>query len=193
MKKLLTTLLLILGATLGAAAAVPAQVQRAVARAKAAATLNVECTINGSPASATISGNCFSFNLGQAQVYFDGTTQWSYSPADKEVTIFNPTAAELAESNPLQILLRLDSDFTGAAVAGKANTVRLTPVDPKNQITEATVVFDPATGWPTEMTIIAGGRRALLKNFRFNPSKTKKPAEAFKFKTPKGTTINDLR
>lgn len=192
MKKLLSILLMAVTA-FAAGAKVPAQVTRAVKQVKGAPALNVECTINGHAASATLCGDMFAYDLGMARVYYDGKTQWSYSPADKEVTVFTPTASELAESNPLQILSRLASDYSGAAVAGRPNTVRLTALNPRNQVNEVTVTFNPSTGWPTEMTIIAGGQRAELRNFRFSPSKTKKPVEAFRFQAPKGTNINDLR
>ncbi|MBD5188587.1 MAG: hypothetical protein HDS96_05680 [Bacteroidales bacterium] len=194
LKNARSALTLLLAATAFAAGAkVPAAVDRAVGQIKAAPAIDVECTINGHAASATLCGDMFAFDFGQARVFYDGQTQWSYSPADKEVTVFTPTAAELAESNPLRILSRLASDYSGAAVNGRPNTVRLSALNPKNQINEVTVTFNPQTGWPTEMTIISGGSRAELRNFRFAPSKTKKPVEAFRFQAPKGTTINDLR
>lgn len=192
MKKFLCTTIAAL-LPLCAGADVPASISRAVRQAREAATLEVECTLNGRAASMTLSGNCFSFDLGNAGVYYNGTTQWSYSPADREVTIFNPTAAELAESNPLGLLRNLESDFNGSAVKGLANTVRLTPRDPRSQIGEVTVTLNPSSGWPTSMTVIIGGNRAEIRNLRFSPSKTKKPAEAFTFSPPKGVTITDLR
>ena len=194
MRKLLTSLLLtLLAAATAATAAVPESVTRAVRRVDEAATLDVACTINGRAASMTLSGNCFYIDLGGACIYFDGKTQWSYAPADKEVTVFEPTAEELAETNPLQILHSLASDYKGANVKGKANTVRLTPLNPRSRVAEVTVTFDPATGWPASMTLITDSGRADFANLRFTPSKTKKPAGAFKFQPPAGTTVNDLR
>lgn len=176
-----------------ALAAVPASVSRAVKQVDEAGTLEVACTVNGRAASMTLSGNCFHLDLGNAHVYFDGKTQWSYSPADKEVTIIEPTADELAETNPLHILHSLDKEFSGAPVKGKPNTVRLTPVSPRSQIAEATVTFDPSTGWPTEMSLITGSGRAEFRNLRFTPSKSPRPAGSFRFQAPAGTTVSDLR
>ncbi|MDE6513793.1 MAG: hypothetical protein K2L05_06380 [Muribaculaceae bacterium] len=194
MKRLLSIILLLsLAAALAVNAKVPPQVTRAVSRVKAAPALNVEFTVNGQAGSATLCGQMFTYQFPMASVFYDGKTQWSYSPADKEVTIFNPTAAELAESNPLQILSRLASDYSGTALPDRPNTVRLSALNPKNPVTEATVVFNPSTGWPTEITIICGNQRTHLENIRFTPSKTTKAPETFKFKAPKGTTINDLR
>lgn len=193
MKKLFSIILLNLIAVLAVEAKVPSQVTRAVNQAKAAPALNVELTVNGQACSATLCGQMFIYRFPMASVFFDGKTQWSYSPGDKEVTIFNPTAEELAESNPLQILARLDSDYSGQAVKGSPDTYRLTALNPKNQVNEVTVKLNPKTGWPTQMTLIAGGQRAELRNFKFTTLKTKKPVEAFRFKAPKGTTVNDLR
>lgn len=193
MKKLLSILLLSLMASFAVDAKVPPQVTRAVSQVKAAPALNIEFTANGQAGSATLCGQMFTYQFPMAGVYYDGKTQWSYSPADKEVIVFNPTDAELAESNPLQILSRLGSDYSGVALPDRPNTIRLSALNPNNPLTEATVVFNPSTGWPTEITIICGNQRARLENFRFNVLKTKKPAEAFRFKAPKGVTVNDLR
>lgn len=193
MKKLILTLFALILAMTAAVAAVPASVSRAVKQADEAGTLDIACTVNGRAASMTLSGDCFHLDLGTAHVYFDGKTQWSYSPADKEVTIMEPTADELAETNPLHILHSLDKEFSGSPVKGKTNTVRLTPVSPRSQVAEATVTFDPSTGWPTEMTLITGSGRAEFRNLRFTPAKARKDAGAFRFQAPAGTTVSDLR
>lgn len=193
MKRLLLNILMLIGAAGAAVAAVPASVSRAVGQINAAPALQVECRINGQPATLTLSGDCFIIDLGDAKVYYDGKTQWSYSAADREVTVFEPTASELAESNPLHILSRLGADYNGAHVKGKPNTVRLTPVNKQTDIAEATVTFDPASGWPTALTLITGSGRVDIADVKITPSKTKKDASAFKFKAPAGTSVSDLR
>lgn len=191
MKHFLTLIAVVLPMALSAA--VPASVTRAVKQLNAAPAVDVTCTINGHKASASISHPCFSINLNDAKIYFDGTTQWSYSAKDREVTVINPTAEELAESNPLLILRNLSRDFKGAAVKGKPNTVRLTPLRSANDVAEVTVTFNPATGWPVSMVMITGNGRINIANMRFTTSKTKKAASAFRFRVPKGTTVTDLR
>lgn len=176
-----------------AAAAVPTSVTRAVKLVNDAAAINVTCAINGQPAELSLSHPCFSIDLGKARIVYNGKTQWSYNAADREVTILNPTPDELGQSNPLLILRNLANDFNGTTVKGKPNTVRLTPLDPENDVAEATVTFDPTSGWPVAMTLITGSGRAEITNLKFSTSKTKKPASAFTFKAPAGTTITDLR
>lgn len=190
-RKILITILAAFG--LAAAAAVPASVSRAVRQVDAAPGLEVVCAINGSPASLTLAGECFILDLGGNTVYFDGTTQWSYSRADNEVTVIEPTPGEVAETNPLHILRALAVDYNGTPVKGQPNSVRLTPVNPQNEVAEATVTFDPQSGWPTAMTVITGSGRADITKIKFTPAKTKKPASAFKFKVPQGAIVSDFR
>lgn len=192
MKRLLPLILLI--AAFSATAKVPASVTRAVKQANDAAAMEIQCTINGAPASLTMSGECFIMDLGDAQVYYDGTTQWAYNAADSEVTIIEPTDEELAATNPLRILQRLETDYDGSALPGKPDTVRLTPTDADNtDIAEVTATFSSATGWPTSLTIITASGRAGITNLSFTVASTKTPVSVFKFKAPKGTTITDLR
>lgn len=178
-------------AAMAAHATVPGSVDRAVAQVRAAASLDVSCTINGQPASLSLAGQCYSLTLGDSKVVYDGKTQWSLAAG--EVTIFEPTADEVAESNPFYILSRLSADFRGAAVKGQPNTVRLKPTDPTSSIAEVTLTFNPANGWPTEMTIISGSGRADIRKIQITPQKTKKDPAAFKLDPPKGAIVNDLR
>ncbi len=189
----LKTILLALAMPVLAAASVPASVTRAVKQVNDAASLSVTCSINGQPAELLLSNPCFSIDLGKARIVYDGKTQWSYNATDREVTILNPTPDELNQANPLLILRNLANDFNGTSVKGKPNAVRLTPLDPENDVAEATVTFDPTSGWPVAMTLITGSGRAEITNLKFSTSKTKKPASAFTFKAPAGTTITDLR
>lgn len=187
------TTVLALAIACSAAAEVPAAIDRAARRAKEAPTLNVACTINGQPATLTSSGTCFHIDLGDSQVYFNGKTQWSYSEADKEVTVLNPTAAEIAESNPLIILQNLNSDFDGKALPGKADIVRLKPRNPRSPISEASVTMNPTTGWPSRIVLISGGQQIDIADLKISTSKTKRAPSTFTFRPPKGTTITDLR
>lgn len=176
-----------------ASAEVPASVKRAVKQVNEAPTLTISCEINASPASMTLSGQCFSMVLNDASIHFDGTTQWAYNAADREVTIIEPTPEELAQTNPLYILRSLEQHFNGASVKGRPNTVRLTPKAADSDIAEVNVTFNPTSGWPLSMTIVSSSGRTDISALKFSPSKTQTPASAFKFQVPKGTQITDFR
>lgn len=176
-----------------ATAAVPASVSRAVAQAKQSQQLQVSCTINGHPGSITLAGNCFSMDLGPDKILYDGETQWTYSAADNEVTIFNPTPEELALVNPLQLLGRLEADFSGTPVVGAPNSVTLSRINPNNDIKEIIAIFNPATGWPSEMIITGESGEAVVTDINITPLTKKLTRKNFKFSAPSGATITDLR
>ncbi len=191
MKQLLTLICLI--AAISGTAKVPAQVTRAVKQANDAAAMEIQCVINGAPASLTMSGECFVMDLDDAKVYYDGTTQWAYNATDAEVTIIEPTDDELSATNPLRILQRLEADYNGSTLPGKPNTVRLTPLSDTSDIAEVTATFSTVTGWPTNLTIITSSGRADITDISFTIATTKTPVSAFQFKAPQGTTIIDFR
>lgn len=52
----------------------------------------------------TLKGTKFVLDMDQMKVWFDGKTQWSYVPQNKEVSITEPSEKELSETNPMAIL-----------------------------------------------------------------------------------------
>ena len=191
MKKFIIFLTVAL-AGLSAFAELPARIKAVAKQIGASPAVQVNFLCNGRPASMLLGdGGKFAIDLGDMKLFYDGKTQWAYSAADKEVTIINPTADELAMGNPASILASLGSDFNGVKVKGE--TYRLTPVRPNGDIAEVTVSF-PASGiWPQSMSIVGAGGTISASDMKFAPSKTKRPLSSFQFKVPKGTTVTDLR
>lgn len=191
MKKLIFSVLFAFIGLL-AFAEVPARVGAVAKQIGATPAVQVKFLCNGHQSAMVLGdGGKFVIDLGDAKIYYDGKTQWAYSARDKEVTIINPTAEELAMGNPASVLANLGSDFNGVKVKGE--TYRLTPVNSDGDIREVTVCF-PGTGvWPQSMTIVAAGGTLSVSDMKFTPSKTKLPLSTFQFKAPKGTTITDLR
>ena len=191
MRHFLFTLITLL-ATLTASGAIPARVKAAADKVNSAPALQVTFKANGHPATMLLGdGGKFSLIMGDIKVYYDGKTQWAYSAADKEVTILNPTADELASGNPAAILSTLSSAFKGEKIKGE--TYRLTPLSPNAEIAEVTIAFPAAGPWPQSMSIIGPSGSMSVSDLKFTSLKTKKPLQAFQFKAPKGTTITDLR
>lgn len=191
MKHLLISLIALL-TTLTATAQIPARVKAAADQVKASPALQVTFNANGRPGSMLLGdGGKFALVMGDIQVYFDGKTQWAYSATDKEVTILNPTADELADANPASILSTLSSAFKGSKVKGE--TYRLTPLSKSSDLAEVTIAFPGSGIWPQSMNIVASGGSLSISDLKFSPLKAKKPLSSFQFKAPKGTTITDLR
>ena len=59
-----------------------------------------------------LSGNRFKLTTDALTTWFDGKTQWAYSPSAAEVNISEPTAAELSQINPFEIIRTMQKDFT---------------------------------------------------------------------------------
>lgn len=193
MKKLLIAIISSLMFPAGLPAKVPASVSRAVKQVQEAPQMQVKCTINDQPCAIVTAGNCFSMDFGQDKIYYDGSTQWSYSAADNEVYISAPTPEELAMVNPLQLLGRLEAEFSGDAVSGAPNTVRLTRISPATEIKEIVAKFNPSTGWPSEMLITIDSGQATVSDITITALRTKPASKAFKFSPPSGATVTDLR
>lgn len=53
----------------------------------------------------TLKGNKFVLEMDDMKAWFDGKTQWAYMEQSNEVSITEPTETELAQTNPMAILL----------------------------------------------------------------------------------------
>lgn len=191
MKKFIFSILFIL-VGLMVRAAVPERINAVAKQIETSAAVQVSFLCNGHRSTMLLGdGGKFAIDLGDVKIFYDGKTQWAYSAADKEVTIINPTAEELAIGNPASVLANLGKDFNGVKVKGE--TYKLTPAKPNDDIREVTVSFPGAGVWPQSMSIVAAGGTLSVSDMKFTPSKTKRPLSAFQFNIPKGTTVTDLR
>lgn len=117
--------------------------------------VEAQFTINGADGavqgSALMAGAAFAFTTPQLDVWFDGRTQWVFLHSTGEVSITEPTADELATTNPFVVLSAYDTHYTSAASptvagAGVSSSFHATP----------TAAFDPSLSLPIPPEI---GRR----------------------------------
>lgn len=162
-------------------------------------TANYNVTSSQGTSSGTIAmlGNKFRIISSDAKCWFDGKTQWSWSPLTSEVNITAPTASELQLTNPLAAAAHFKANFNmKKAKAKTANTyvIKLTPKK-KDNIQTLWLYFDQTT--------------SLLRTARFEMSdksiytvritgyKHKSlPSSTFTFdksQVPTGTQVVDLR
>ena len=162
-------------------------------------TANYNVTSFQGTSSGTISmlGNKFRIISSDAKCWFDGKTQWSWSPLTSEVNITAPTVSELQLTNPLAAAAHFKANFNmKKAKAKTANTyvIKLTPKK-KDNIQTLWLYFDQTT--------------SLLRTARFEMSdksiytvritgyKHKSlPSSTFTFdksQVPAGTQVVDLR
>lgn len=82
-----------------------------------------------------LKGNKFTLETNEMDVYFDGKTQWVYSPQIEEVSITEPAEDELAEINPMMILntykSKCDTKFSSKKAAD--SNFQYIEMQPKNK------------------------------------------------------------
>ncbi len=152
---------------------------------------------NSTSGSMNVSGKCFHLSTPQMKVWYDGKTQWSYSPSAKEVDITEPTGEELLESNPLSILSSLNKNYTFRRLKASSGEekIELTPKTKTSSFASATVTLNASTSLPKAVTIKdAKGRLTTITISSFKGGATK-PASAFRFNTKSypGVEVVDLR
>ena len=142
-------------------------------------------------------GNKFRVSSPEAKSWYDGKTQWSWSPVTGEVNITSPTADELQLTNPMAAVQHFKAAFNmKKAKAKTANTyvIKLTPKK-KDNIKTLWLYFDEST--------------SLLRTARFemndksvytvkitNYKHKSLPTSTFTFdksQVPAGTEVVDLR
>ena len=166
-------------------------VDRAARKANSAAALTAGFVVDGKRASLTVSGVRYAIVSPDMKIYYDGSTQWTYVPADAEVTLTRPTADEQAQVNPLAILTTLRHNFK---VVVQGNKATFTPKDPaKSDVQRIVATFDSTTSWPVSVSVTSQGQTIRVTDIRVTAGSTQPAASAFKFTAPKGITIIDLR
>ena len=162
------------------------------------ANYSVTTTQGTSKGNIAMQGTKFRVISPEAKCWYDGKTQWSWSPVTSEVNITTPTADDLRMTNPIAAAQHFKDNFNmKKAKAKTANTyvIKLTPKKKKDAIKTLWLYFDEKT--------------SLLRTARFEMSdksvytvkitdyKHKSlPASTFTFdksQVPDGTQVVDLR
>lgn len=142
---------------------------------------------NGNSYSGSMSaqGKMFYLSTPDVKIWYDGKSQWAYSDATGEVNLSEPTAAELAESNPLAILSSINNNFSPRRLkaATGEEKIQLTPKNKKSTIKSVVVTLNGSTFLPKEITLTGtDGQKVTVKissakgtkargqsYYRFNP------------------------
>ena len=131
-------------------------------------------------------------------VWYDGKTQWSYSPAINEVNITEPTAEELQQVNPFAIIQAFRRAYK-AGYVGKANgvtrQVQLTALNPRDEIRKAIVTMNTSTLFPASIVLTMTGNKTITIKVSSARVGATLPMSTFRFekkKAPKAQVV-DLR
>lgn len=144
------------------------------------------------------SGKKFVLESGTGSIWYNGVNMWTYSPSTKETTLTKPTAAEIAESNPLSILAGATTGFSASYAAKQAtgtSTIILTPQSKRSGIKRVVVVLNETNLKPQKIEVTTSDGSKSTLNITTISSGQKHPGNIFVYPKSryKNVKIVDLR
>ncbi|CAN5608997.1 outer membrane lipoprotein carrier protein LolA [soil metagenome] len=148
--------------------------------------------------SLTVRGNSYRIEMGDQTLVSDGRTAWSYSRADNQVIVQN-LAAAAGGFSVSELLTDYSTMFNvrGARVETtggvRHDVLTLAPRQRGTSLRQAVLFVRSSDAVPTRinLTDTSGTEVAFrLSNIRVNPTVA---ADAFRFRTPSGAEVVDLR
>lgn len=144
------------------------------------------------------SGKKFVIETPGYSTWYDGKNMWTYNERSNETTLIEPTAAEIAEANPLALVNTYTKDFTASFAKSQtkgSKSIILTPKSKALGYKSVHVTLSDQTGLPTKVVVIPqSGTRIDVSIFQV---KTKQQFAASTFTYPKSkypkAEINDMR
>lgn len=186
-----------------AAASLPATtiLDKVVASLRSAPSLTMKMVMrSGSEtvnADFTLAKEKFTFKAGSMNVFYDGKTQWTVDSDAREVSITEPTADELAETNPLAFVQNYKKNYKVEKVAesGGTFTVKMTALRKSSYIRSAQVVISGKTWLPTHITAVLATGGTLTIAVSSSTKGAALPTTYFRFDTKSTSSyeIIDLR
>lgn len=162
-------------------------------------TANYSISSSQGTSTGTISmqGNKFRVVSPDAKCWYDGTTQWSWSPITGEVNITTPTAEDLQMTNPIAAVRHFKANFNmkkAKAQTSKTYAIKLTPKK-KDSIKTLWLYFDETTSLLRTARFEMSDKSVYIIKITGYKHKSL-PASTFKFdksQVPAGTEVVDLR
>ncbi len=140
----------------------------------------------------------FFLEMDELTIWFDGKTQWTYMQSINEVTITEPDAEELAQTNPIMIIaiFKSVSNIDFSKTKNTANhVIKLTPKIKKADFSKIEVCLNKTNHQPKSIKI--DYKNGLSNELIFTNYKQSKDISdsVFKFDASKakGAYVNDLR
>lgn len=153
--------------------------------------------LNGTLVSA---GNKFAITTPGMSTWYDGKTMWTYNSRTGETTITNPTAAEVAETNPFSLIAAGTGKFSAfyakkQPAKGKGRRVVLTAKGKQLGVKSVAVTIADGTYMPTNIVVTPLSGTPTTVNIKRLNTKSNFSASDFVYPTgkyPKAEII-DLR
>ncbi len=131
----------------------------------------------------------------EMEVWFDGRTMWVYISSTREVTISEPTAAELAECNPMSLLNGYAAQYAARVPASTKNMVELVARNKTTALRKAVIEINGATGFPSRIDATMAGQSTVKIRIDSATAGKALPASTFIYdpKAYPATETTDLR
>jgi len=143
------------------------------------------------PGSLTMHGQLFRLEMFNIEAAYDGKTLYMYAPETDELTLTNPTDAELTEANPLLYAKALVPVCNVVErESGEQTIVTLTPKDQSIGINRFVLKVRTADLMPLSVEIKEGKKTSTLK---LKEPKFVDTKQEYVLKAEKDTYINDMR
>ncbi len=116
-----------------------------------------------------IKGNKFHARAGNAIVWFNGKTQWSYLKSTNEVNVTTPTEAQRMRMNPYTFITMYRSGYTlGMTQKGANYQVHMTAQNAQRSVQEVYLTINKATYKPSVIRMREGQKwtTITITNFR---------------------------
>lgn len=133
-----------------------------------APSLKADFTISSgsSPVAGTalLSGNRFKLDTPHLVVWYNGQTQWTMLKSSSEVNITEPTADELAVSNPFAVISNYDKHYSTRRLPDEDGNYRLElkPINASTGIDAIILTINKSTDMPTAVRIILSDNRQVV-------------------------------
>ncbi|MDO4320750.1 MAG: LolA-like putative outer membrane lipoprotein chaperone [Bacteroidales bacterium] len=145
----------------------------------------------------TIAKQKFTMSTPQMHVWYDGKTQWTYAIESAELSITEPTADELLESNPFAILNHYAKAYTCRLLAAEdgMKRVELAAKSKSASVRKAVVTINPKTDLPVKVVMTLSNGRVIAATVTGITTGSAKPASTFIYNKSKfpAKEIIDLR
>lgn len=143
-----------------------------------------------------LQGNKYVNKINGTMTWFNGKTMWAYVEDNEEVTVTNPTADEIASSNPYSFLNTSKQEFNASLLSSNSSqyTIKLTPKTKKEDINNIILNVKKASYQPIDMTIDMKKSKMTIRLNNFETNQAYKTS-SFTFNKNKypNVEIVDLR
>ena len=164
------------------------------------ANYSIATNQGNSKGSIIMEGNKFRMQSNDLICWYDGKTQWSYSPMTEEVNISEPTNEELQMVNPYAIVSNFQNAFNSkqlkSPTAGN-HVVRLTPKKSNSsEIANITITISQKTYLPNKIVFELKDKTQLIiivSNYKCKQNFANSQFTFDRSLVPEGTPIIDLR